>query len=137
MKLRDERGSATTELVLITPLLIILLLFVTLAGRLALVRGDIEGAARDAARAASIARSAGEAGEAARQAASDNLERAGTTCGRLEVQPDVADFRAGGSVAVSVTCHVALGDLLLLRVPATRSVEATAVEVVDLYREVR
>jgi hypothetical protein len=100
------------------------------------VRGDIEGAARDAARAASIARTAGEAGEAATAAARANLDRSGTPCGQLVVDPDVTDFRAGGTVSVSVTCNIPLGDLMLLRVPATRSVEATAVEVVDLYREV-
>ena len=137
MSLRAEDGAATTELVLVTPVLILLLLFVALTGRLALVRGDVEGAARDAARAASIARTSGEASEAARRAARANLDRSGTPCGRLEVHPDVVDFRAGGTVSVSVTCHVALGDLMLLRVPATRSVEATAVEVVDVYREVR
>lgn len=136
MRLRDEDGAATTELVLVTPLLIVLLLFVALAGRLALVRGDIEGAARDAARAASIARSAGDAASAAQAAAEANLDRSGTPCGRLEVTPDVSDFRAGGTVAVDVTCHLPLGDLILLRVPATRSVQATAVEVVDVYREV-
>jgi Flp pilus assembly protein TadG len=137
VRLRSETGSATTELVLVTPLLIVLLLFVVLAGRLALVRGDVEGAARDAARAASIARSAGEATAASEAAASANLDRAGTPCGRLVVASDVSDFRAGGTVSVSVTCHVGFGDLALLRVPATRAVEATAVEVVDVYREVR
>lgn len=132
----QERGSATTELVLITPVLIVLLLFVTLAGRLALVRGDVEGAARDAARAASIARSARAAGAAATEAATTNLDREGTPCGRLEVESDVGSFRAGGSVAVRVRCHVQVGDLALLRLPVTKTVEADAVEVVDLYREV-
>jgi Flp pilus assembly protein TadG len=134
-RLSEERGAATTELVLVTPLLIVLLLFVALAGRLALVRGDIEGAARDAARAASLARSPSAAAEAARDAAAANLSRSGTPCGQLDVQPDTSDFRAGGTVSVDVTCHVPLGDLILLRVPATRSVQATAVEVLDVYRE--
>jgi Flp pilus assembly protein TadG len=135
VSLRSEDGAATTELVLITPVLIILLLFVTLAGRLALTRGDVEGAARDAARAASIARTSAQAVSDARAAAAANLERSGTPCGELVVRPDVSNFRSGGSVSVSVTCNVRLGDLMLLRVPATRSVEATAVEVIDVYRE--
>jgi Flp pilus assembly protein TadG len=136
VRLRDERGSATTELVLVTPVLILLLLFVTLAGRLALTRGDVEGAARDAARAASVERNPTAAGAAARDAASANLERAGTSCGDLVVVPDTSDFRSGGSVSVTVTCNIRLGDLMLLRIPATRSVTATAVEVLDVYREV-
>jgi Flp pilus assembly protein TadG len=136
VRLRAEDGSATTELVLVTPLLIILLLFATLAGRLALSRSDVQGAARDAARAASIERSPTAARLAAVDAAKDNLERSGTSCGDLRVEPDLTDFQPGGSVQVKVTCQVPLGDLMLLRLPASsKEVAATAVEVIDLYRE--
>jgi hypothetical protein len=122
--------------VLVTPLIIILLLFATLAGRLALSRNDVQGAARDAARAASIARTPGAARVAALDAASDNLERSGTSCEDLRVVPDLDHFEPGGSVQVKVTCQVPLGDLMLLRVPSSsKQVEATAVEVIDVYRE--
>ena len=53
----NERGSATVELVILTPLLILLLLFVVALGRLAGARIDVDGVAAQAARAASIARS--------------------------------------------------------------------------------
>ena len=53
---RDESGSVTAELVLLTPLLILLLLFVVALGRLAGARLEVDGAAAQAARAASIAR---------------------------------------------------------------------------------
>ena len=42
----DERGSASVELVLLTPLFVILLLFVVAAGRLAVARNQIGEAAR-------------------------------------------------------------------------------------------
>ena len=51
----DARGSASLELVLVTPVVLLLLLFVVCAGRLAEARADVDRAARDAARAASIA----------------------------------------------------------------------------------
>jgi Flp pilus assembly protein TadG len=135
VRLRAEDGAVTTELVLVTPVLIILLLFVVMAGRIALAKGDVEGAARDAARAASIARTAGGAEAAARDAATANLEREGTSCGTLDVVTDLGDFHPGGSVSVTLTCHVGLGDLMLLRLPATKSISATSVEVIDVYRE--
>ncbi len=45
-----ERGSASVELVLMTPVLIVLLLFVVALGRLAAARGEVDAAARDVAR---------------------------------------------------------------------------------------
>ena len=53
---REETGSVVAELVLLTPLLILVLLFVVALGRLAGARIDVDGAAAQAARAASIAR---------------------------------------------------------------------------------
>jgi Flp pilus assembly protein TadG len=53
---RDETGGVTAELVLLTPLLILLLLLVVAFGRLAGARIEVDGAAAQAARAASIAR---------------------------------------------------------------------------------
>ena len=54
-------GSACVELVLLTPVFILLLFFVVVAGRLAVSRNQIDGAARDAAREASTWRSATDA----------------------------------------------------------------------------
>lgn len=129
-----EHGAAATELVLITPLLLLVLVFATLAGRLVGARGDLVGAARDAARAASIQRSAAAAGPAARTAAEATLADEGFSCGSLIVTTDVSDFRRGGTVAVEVRCDVRLSDLSPLPLPASRTVGADAVEVVDEFR---
>ncbi len=51
-----ERGSAAVELVLATPVLVALMLLAVAGGRLASARGEVDAAARDAARAASIGR---------------------------------------------------------------------------------
>ena len=42
---RDERGMATVELVLMTPVLFLVLSFLVVAGRLTTVRGDVAAAA--------------------------------------------------------------------------------------------
>ncbi len=46
---RGEHGSASTELVLLAPLLLVLLSFVAVAGRMVDARGDVVAAARDGA----------------------------------------------------------------------------------------
>ena len=130
----EERGAATTELALVPPALIAMLLFVALGGRLVLASGDVEGASRDAARAASIERSAGAAEDAASSAAAATLAQRGITCQRLDVNVDTADFRPGGTVTTDVTCNVSLASLSLLRVPGTRTVEASATETIDVFR---
>ena len=64
-----ERGSAAAELVLVTPFLILLLLFAVAAGRLVQARLDVDSAAQQAARAASLARTPAAASAQAIQVA--------------------------------------------------------------------
>jgi len=131
---RDESGSVTAELVLLTPLLILLLLFVVALGRLSGARLEVDGAAAQAARAASIARDPTTATAMATQTATAALGSDHVTCAQLTVSTNTAQFAPGGSVAVTVTCHVALSDLTGLRLPASESVSSTATAVIDVYR---
>ncbi|MDA8062598.1 MAG: pilus assembly protein [Actinomycetota bacterium] len=134
--LRDERGAVATELVLLTPLLILMLLFVVALGRLAGARIDVDGAAAQAARAASIATTPAQATAAAQQSVAAALGSDHVTCATLQVATDTARFAPGGSVTVTVTCAVALSDLSGLRLPVTEQVSSTAASVVDTYRSV-
>ena len=129
-----EEGSAALEVALVTPLLLVALLFVIGLGRLASARGQIEQAARDAARAASIARTPGSAQADAEQAAAADLAGDRLTCGQLNVAVDAGSFRPGGTVAVDVGCTVALADLVAAGFPGTHRLTATAVAPVDRYR---
>jgi Flp pilus assembly protein TadG len=122
------------QLVLLTPLLILLLLFVVALGRLSGARLDVDGAAAEAARAASIARDPATATAMAQQTAIAALGSDGVTCGHLTVSTDTAQFAPGGSVAVTVTCSVWPSDLTGLRLPASESVTSTASSVIDTYR---
>lgn len=138
MTVRPEGGAVTTELVLVTPLLLVLLLFVAYAGRVAGARNDAVGAARDAARSASLARSAEAADRAAQEAAEATLADQRVICaGGPRVDTELADFRPGGSVTVEVRCSLRLADLSLLGLSGSRDVTATATEVIDRYRSER
>ena len=130
-----EAGGATIELALCTPLLLALLMFAVLAGRVAQARAEVDAAARDAARAASIARDPASARQAAHAAAAATLGRHGVTCRSLTVTTETAGFRAGGMVAVRLSCTIDLADLSLLHVPGSRTVTARFVEPLDTFRE--
>ena len=130
----EESGSVATELVLLTPLLILMLLFVVALGRTVSARMEVDGAAAQAARAASIARDPATATAMAQQAAATALGSDHVTCVNLAVTTDTADFAPGGQVSVTVTCTVDLADLVGLRLPASQSISSTSTAVIDLYR---
>lgn len=135
MSRHDERGMATIELVLMTPVLFLVLSFLVVAGRLTTVRGDVAAASRDAARAASRAATYEQATDAARTTASASLGGRDVTCRDLEViLGDRNTFRAGGTVAVTITCAVSLADVAIPGLPGQRTVTDRSVEVIDLYR---
>jgi Flp pilus assembly protein TadG len=131
---RDERGSVVAELVLLTPLLILIMLLFVALGRMAGARTDVDGAAAQAARAASIARDSATASEIARQTVTSALDSDHVDCAEVTVRTDTTQFSAGGSVAVTVTCTVELSDLIGLALPASESVSSRAVSVIDACR---
>src|SRR5690606_3344168 len=107
----DARGSASLELVLVTPVVLLLLLVVVCAGRLAEARADVDWTAGVAARAVSIARDLSSVKDAGTSAAPATLESGGISCRSLDVSVDVSRFTAGGTVATTVSCTVDLADL--------------------------
>lgn len=130
----EECGSATAELVLLTPLVVGLLLMIVAFGRFAQSRSEVDEAARDAARAASIARSTTSARTAAEQAAAATLQAGGVSCRTMTIDLDLADFRPGGNVAARIACVTDLADVSLLRLPGSKTFSATSVSVIDTYR---
>lgn len=130
-----ERGSVTAELVILTPLLILLLLFVVAIGRLASARIQVDGAAAEAARAASIATTPLGATQNAEATAASTLSADHVGCAHLTVGVDTSRFDPGGSVAVTVSCTVSLADLTGLHLPMTETVSNRAVSTIDTYRQ--
>jgi Flp pilus assembly protein TadG len=110
----EDEGSAALELVAVVPGLLLLVLLVLGAGRVSAAQGQVEGAAREAARAASIERTAPSARSAAEAVVLGTLQAEGVACGRLRVTTS-GDFEApAGSPAVAsvdVACTIALADL--------------------------
>lgn len=129
-----ERGSASVELVLMAPVLILLMLFVVLVGRLGQARADLDRAARDAARAASLARTSDAAHERAAAAARATLADGGVSCRTMTIDLDADAFAPDGSVHATVGCSVDLADLSLLAVPGSRTITATFSQPVDAFR---
>jgi hypothetical protein len=133
----QERGSAAVETVIVVPLLLLFMLLMVCGGRVALAHGEADSAARDGARAASIARSAGAAGNDARAAAAAALATAGISCRSFSVAADTSRFRPGGVVTVQVACTAALHDLGLLGVPGSRTLHGRYTAPVDRFRGVQ
>lgn len=131
---RDEAGTATLELFVITVPILVVVMFVVLAGRMVAAQGTLDGSARAGARAAAASRVASDAADAAREAVEADVAGSRVACGRLDVEVDTSDFRAGGSVGVELRCELAVADLAPLPVPGTRLVSARSSAVVDVFR---
>lgn len=129
-----EHGSAVVELTILTPLFLVLLMFVVAAGRITQARSDVYASAADAARAASLRQFSPTAEADARATVARSLADRGVSCRMLSVGVHTGSFVAGGSVSVDVTCLVSLSGLGLLGLPGERNVTATATEVVDTFR---
>lgn len=137
--LRDDRGSATIEMVLLAPAFVMLLMMLVMGGRLALAHQSVQSAASEAARAASLERGADSEGRG-RAAAKTFLSEEGLECSAVDVtvytedktsEPGVPDQFVDATVA----CDVPLSDLALPGIGGSRSVSATASSPIDTFRE--
>ena len=142
----DENGSSAIELTLLTPLLLVLLLFVVAAGRITSARLAVQDAAHAAARTLTLTSGVpGTANATASAAASAATHE--VPCQHLTVSitdpsaPTAADAVTPGAirsavqiVTVQVTCTVNLADLTGLALPTTTTITATATSPLDRYR---
>lgn len=101
--LRDRGAADALGLVLIAPAAIGLALLVVSLGRSVESRSSAQAAAEAAAQAAALERSPAAARGAANRVVAAMLTDP-VTCAGPQITIDTADFRAGGSVAVTVTC---------------------------------
>jgi len=142
---RRDRGSISVELVVLAPGLALLLLLVAAGARVVEVQGHIDGAARDAARAASIARTFSLQKQAAQQAAQADLGLT-SLCAPHTVgvqvtttPPAVAAPGVAGSVTVTVTCEVNMSPFKSLGFGVAKRFTGQAVAPLDPFmcRDVR
>lgn len=136
---RGERGSASLELVVIAPVLLVFIGVLIYGGRLALAGQAVQQAADEAARTASISRSQDEADRTAAKSARATLAQQDLDCTVVRVHVDTSGFNAplgqDASVTATVTCPVRVGDLAVPGLPGTKTVTATAVSPIDTWRE--
>ena len=135
MKLhRRESGTAgVVEVVLLTPLFLLVAMFIVEVGRLQSAHSEVAYAARAAARAAAE-QGPSNATAAADTVADATLASKGVSCAQLQVTVDTAALTPAGTATVTVDCATSLADLGLLHLPLHVHEQATAVEVVDTIR---
>ncbi|MGW2027764.1 TadE/TadG family type IV pilus assembly protein [Streptomyces decoyicus] len=133
-----DRGSESVQAAIVTPLLVMLLCLVIAGGRLVLAGSKVDAAAQDAAREASIARSADQAHSDALAAARSALADQGVACQDTSVVVDTSGLATAAgqaaSVRATIRCTVSLTDLLL-PAPGSRTLESSSTSVVDTYRQ--
>lgn len=136
---RDEHGSATVEIVLIAPAIMLLLLAAIGVGRIQMAGNNAESAAGNGARAATMQTDQGSADQAARQAVTDTLTANDIDCKQLTIDLDTraVENQLGqvGSVTVTVTCLVNLSDVAVPGLPGTYTIKTTGTSPINPYSE--
>ena len=133
---RRDDGAIAIELVILFPMILLVIALVAAYGRLALVNGTFDAGVRDAARAATQARDAEGAQDAARAALVQSVQEASLPClDSLEVDP-IPVFRPGEAVTVTARCSYPLDDLAI-GMPGSVTVEASFSSPLDPNRGVR
>jgi Flp pilus assembly protein TadG len=132
-----ETGSAAIEMVMLAPALIVLMLLVVGMGRLSHGDQQIQVAAAQAARAASLQRGDAQASEtAANNAALATLAADHVTCAHSQTPVTIdpsSVIAPGGSLTVTLTCTTRLSDLFLAGFPGSHTWSATVTVPIDTY----
>ncbi|MDO5494313.1 MAG: TadE/TadG family type IV pilus assembly protein [bacterium] len=132
-----ERGSATLELVILTPVVLIIFSLLVGAGRVTMAGGAIEQAAGNAARAASLSRTVAEAESRVSALVSEVVTSNNLGC-TPTVNINATDLSkpAGesGVVTVEVVCVVALSDLAVPGLPGSVTLTGSGRSAIDKYR---
>lgn len=127
-----DNGSVTVEMaVFAVPVLVLLAVFIVFCGHAASAAIDVRAIAAAAARAAADAPSAALAPDAASRAATDMAAETKWSC---TTATDTNGFSRGGTVAVTVTCAIHLGDLGTVGIADAKTVTATVIQPVDTWR---
>jgi Flp pilus assembly protein TadG len=131
---RDDRGTMALELAIMTPVLVAFMMLMVGVGRIVNAQSQVDSAARDAVRDASIARSAGDAQIRATTAAQASLQNFNWCQGGPSTQTDTSAWGPGGRVSVTVTCSADLGGLTLIGLPGTKQMTGKATAPLDTFR---
>lgn len=127
---RRQEGSIALELVFVAPAMILLLLLIAVGGKIMHAKGQVQGAARDAARAASLSRATAsdDAEMAARQTLDGKL-----ACINSDIIAPISASQPGTQVTATATCVVDVSTLGLPGFPGVKTLTATVVAPVDTH----
>lgn len=103
-----DRGSMTLELAILAPAFILLLLLLVVGGRIVEAQSQVDGAARDAARAASIQDYGGNVYPAIQQAADSDLDASGHNMCPSGLHESWTGGSKDGEVTVTIQCTINL-----------------------------
>lgn len=133
-----QRGAVSLELVLLVPSLVMLLGLAIAGARIWFARASVTEAAADAARAASLARTPGQAVSDGQQAGSASLRTGGLQCVEKSVFVDAGGFSVPvgepAHVSTTVTCRVTFSDVVLPGMPGSMTLTADGRSALDTYR---
>jgi len=130
--MKTQPGSVTVELVILTPVLMVLIMFGVYAGRSSEALIQVRHAADQAARAASkVSRSS--ATNTAAEVARKSLANSGRSCTDILVDTSLLSRGDDLTVRVSVGCTIETRELVVLGI-RSRRVNATSTEIVDRWR---
>lgn len=132
---RNQRGSLSVEVVLLTPILVGCILTIAGGARYVDARNQVASAAHVAARAASLTAGPESATEAGLEAARNALADRGRACTSLDVSIDTHAFVPGGAVSATVTCTADLSDVVGFGLPGSRTFTTRASVPIELHRE--
>ncbi|WP_041546425.1 MULTISPECIES: TadE/TadG family type IV pilus assembly protein [unclassified Nocardioides] len=124
------------EVVILTPALVAAIMVIAGGARYVDARGQVNGAAYAAARAASLTTNQEAAVQAGTKAAEQSMSRRGLACASLLVSVDAGDFNPGGDVSATVTCVADLSDVAGVgAIPGSKTFRFTAVVPLEEHRD--
>lgn len=133
-----ERGSIAVEFAILVPAFLLLIAVAGVIGRQTVAQTAIEGAAHDAARAASISRTEATAQRRGQDAAKGVLSTQGLHCDPAVVTVDTGQFARpvgqAAAVTATVSCSVSFSDIAIPGMPGNRTLSATFTSPLDVYR---
>ncbi|MFI1259159.1 TadE/TadG family type IV pilus assembly protein [Streptomyces netropsis] len=135
---RDE-GALSLEAMILLPLLILVLCLIVAFGRIQASGNAVDTAARNAARAASLERSAGSARAAGERVAQDVLSQQGLPCTAVSTSISTGGFAARlgdpSTTTATVSCTVRLSDIGMPGLPGSKTIRANFTSPIDAYRQ--
>lgn len=137
---RSDTGAAEgISLLIVTPVLIALIMFLVAATRLSLAGNAVEAAASSASRAATLQRSTTNGITTAHGIVAEAMAASGFRCTTFNATVDSSRatqvLGVIGAMDVTVNCTVPLSDLTLLPLPGSMTLTRTASSPTSAYME--